>query len=121
MEFTEFAKILKPIIGGSYNTHTFTRTLLQIEDISESTFKSYYNGKTKVTKMSQRILPHIDPEQFISYLDGFSEATTQRLCGAFEAHIDGITLHNASEKIAYFFEGILTTAAGQERKHTKKA
>lgn len=130
MEFTEFAKILKPIIGGSYNTHMFTRTLfesivtdngaLQIEDISESTFKSYYNGKTKVTKISQRVLPHIDPEQFITYLEGFSEATTQRLCDAFEAHIDGITLHNASEKIAYFFEGILTTAAGQERKSPQK-
>lgn len=131
MEFTEFAKILKPIIGGSYNTHMFARTLfesivtddgiLQIEDISESTFKSYYNGKTKVTKISQRVLPHIDPEQFISYLDGFSEATTQRLCDAFEVHIDGITLHNASDKIAYFFEGILTTAAGQERKRAEKS
>lgn len=108
----------------------FTRTLfesivtddgaLQIEDISESTFKSYYNGKTKVTKISQRVLPHIDPEQFISYLDDFSEATIQRLCDAFEPHIDGITLYNAAEIIAYFFEGILVTAAGQERKSAEK-
>lgn len=27
MEFTEFAEILKPIIGGSYSTHVFTRRL----------------------------------------------------------------------------------------------
>ena len=57
MEFTEFANLLKPIIGGSYNTKRFTRTLfesmmaedgsLQIEDISDETFKSYYNGKKK--------------------------------------------------------------------------
>ena len=50
MEFTEFAEILKPIIGGSYSTHVFTRTLfetiitedglLQIEDIRENTFKA---------------------------------------------------------------------------------
>ena len=62
MEFTEFAEILKPIIGGSYSTHVFTRTLfetiitedglLQIEDISENTFKAYYNGKTQVTKIT---------------------------------------------------------------------
>ena len=93
MEFTEFAEILKPIIGGSYSTHVFTRTLfetiitedglLQIEDISENTFKAYYNGKTQVTKIAQRVLPHIEPEQFISYLDDFPEATTQRLCDAF--------------------------------------
>ena len=71
MEFTEFAEILKPIIGGSYSTHVFTRTLfvtiitedglLQIEDISENTFKAYYNGKTQVTKIAQRVLPHIEP------------------------------------------------------------
>lgn len=100
MEFTEFAQKIKPIIGGSYSTHVFTRTLfesiiteeglLQIEDISENTFKAYYNGQTKITKISQRILPHIDPEQFIAYLDGFPEATTQRLCDTFESAIGGV-------------------------------
>ena len=131
MEFTEFAQKIKPIIGGSYSTHVFTRTLfeaiitedgvLQIEDISKNTFKAYYNGQTKITKISQRILPHIDPEQFISYLDGFPEAATQRLCDAFESDIEGIDLYNATEKIAYYFEGILTSAASQKRKNTPKS
>jgi hypothetical protein len=131
MEFTEFAQKIKPIIGGSYSTHVFTRTLfeaiitedgvLQIEDISKNTFKAYYNGQTKITKISQRILPHIDPEQFISYLDGFPEAATQRLCDAFESDIEGIDLYNATEKIAYYFEGILTSAASQKRKSTPKS
>ena len=131
MEFTEFAQKIKPIIGGSYSTHVFTRTLfesiiteeglLQIEDISENTFKAYYNGQTKITKISQRILPHIDPEQFIAYLDGFPEATTQRLCDTFESDIEEIDLYNAAEKIAYYFEKILTTAATQKRKSTPKS
>lgn len=131
MEFTEFAQKIKPIIGGSYSTHVFTRTLfesiiteeglLQIEDISENTFKAYYNGQTKITKISQRILPHIDPEQFIAYLDGFPEATTQRLCDTFESDIEGIDLYNAAEKIAYYFEEILTMAAAQKRKSTPKS
>ena len=113
MEFTEFAQKIKPIIGGSYSTHVFTRTLfesiiteeglLQIEDISENTFKAYYNGQTKITKISQRILPHIDPEQFIAYLDGFPEATTQRLCDTFESDIEGIALYNAAEKNCILF------------------
>ena len=131
MEFTEFAEILKPIIGGSYSTHVFTRTLfetiitedglLQIEDISENTFKAYYNGKTQVTKIAQRVLPHIEPEQFISYLDDFPEATTQRLCDAFQPYIDDIDLYNASQKIAYLFEEILTVAASRKRKSTPKS
>lgn len=131
MEFTEYAQKIKPIIGGSYSTHVFTRTLfesiiteeglLQIEDISENTFKAYYNGQTKITKISQRILPHIDPEQFIAYLDGFPEATTQRLCDTFESDIEGVDLYNAAEKIAYYFEKILTTAATQKRKSTPKS
>lgn len=131
MEFTEFAQTLKPIIGGSYSTHVFARTLfeailtedglLQIEDISENTFKAYYNGQTRVTKISQRVLPYIDPEQFSSYLDKFPEATTQRLCDAFQSEIDDIDLYNASDRIAYFFEGILTSAASQKRKSTPKS
>lgn len=131
MEFTEFAQTLKPIIGGSYSTHVFARTLfetiltkdglLQIEDISENTFKAYYNGQTRVTKISQRVLPHIDPEQFSSYLDEFPEATTQRLCNTFQSDIDDIDLYNASDRIAYFFEGILTSAASQKRKSTPKS
>lgn len=131
MEFTKFAQKIKLIIGGSYSTHVFTRTLfesiiteeglLQIEDISENTFKAYYNGQTKITKISQRILPHIDPEQFIAYLDDFPEATTQRLCDAFESDIEDINLYNASQKIAYLFEEILTLAASQKRKSTPKS
>lgn len=131
MEFTEFAQKIKPIIGGSYSTHVFTRTLfesiitedglLEIEDISENTFKAYYNGKTKITRISQRILPYIDPEQFIAYLDSFPEATTQRLCDAFISKIVDIDLYNAAEKIAYYFEEILTTAAAQKRKSTPKS
>lgn len=131
MEFTEFAQKTKPIIGGSYSTHVFTKTLfdsiiteeglLQIEDISKNTFKAYYNGQTKITKISQRILPHIDPEHFIAYLDDFPEATTQRLCDTFKSDIEGIDLYSANEKIAYYFEKILTTAATQIRKSTPKS
>lgn len=130
MEFTEFAHKLKPIIGGSYNTQIFVKTLfesiltedgfLHLEDVSTNTFKAYYNGQTKITKIAQRILPHIDPEQFINYLDNFPEATTQRLYDTFRPNIESLDLHNTSEKIAYFFEEILTSAASKERKVSNK-
>lgn len=130
MEFTEFAHKLKPIIGGSYNTPVFVKTLfesiiteeglLHLEDISINTFKAYYNGQTKITKIAQRILPHIEPEQFSTYLDSFPEATTQRLCDTFSPTIQALDLLNTSEKIAYFFEGILTSSASKERKSSNK-
>ena len=131
MEFSKFAEILRPIIGGSYSTHLFTRTLfesiitkdylLQIEDISDNTFKAYYNGKTKITNIAKRVLPHIEQELFISYLDDFPDATTQRLCDAFQTHIKDINLYNASQRIANLFEEILTEAASQKRKSTPKS
>lgn len=131
MTFKEFVHILKPIIGGSYSTIAFTRTLfdtiitedgkLHIEDISPETFKAYYNGNTQITKIAQRVLPFIDVEEFASYLNNFSEATTQRLCDAFSPYIEDIDLYNTSEKIAYFFESILIEAAGTQRKGTPKS
>lgn len=131
MEFTEFIQLLKPIIGGSYNTIFFTRTIfeaivtadgeLQIRDISNNTFKAYYNGKTKITTIAKRILPYIDPEQFVSYLDNFPDATIQRLCSTFQPYIKDMDWNNASEKIAYFFEDILKSAASKKRKSTHKS
>lgn len=130
MTFKEFVHILRPIIGGSENTSTFTRTLfdtiitedgqLNIEDISPETFKAYYNGNTQITKIAQRVLPFIEVEEFVAYLNGFSEATTQRLRDEFSPYIDNIDLYNVSEKIAYLFESILIDAAGTQRKSIPK-
>ena len=126
MEFTEFANLLRPIIGGSYNTKRFTRTLfesmmtedgsLQIEDISDETFKSYYNGKTAITKISQRVLANLEDESFVEYLDGFGDATIQELVTAFEPYIDDINPMNASRKITDLFLEVLRNAASSEKK-----
>lgn len=125
MEFAEFVNKLKPIISGGTSNHSFTRTLLEeividegsreLEDISDNTYKAYFNGKTSISKLSQRISMYIDPENFISYLDSFPDATIQRLCDAFRDNIADITVHNASEKIAYLFESILISSATQRK------
>lgn len=131
MEFTEFAQILKPIIGGSYSTAVFTKTLFEailseentslIEDYKPETFKSYYNGKTKIVKIAKRILPYIDSEEFVSYLDEFPDAVAEKYCNAFNPYIDNINLHNASQKISNLFDEILTEAASQKRKSTPRS
>ena len=126
MEFTEFANLLKPIIGGSYNTKRFTRTLFEsmmtengsllIEDISDETFKSYYNGRTAITKIAQRVLANLEDENFVEYLDSFGDATTQVLITTFNPHINDLDQMNASRKITDLFLEILRNAASSEKK-----
>lgn len=126
MEFTEFANLLKPVIGGSYNTKRFTRTLFEsmmteegsllIEDISDETFKSYFNGKTKITKIAQRVLANLEDENFVEYIDGFGDATTQVLITAFNPYISDLDQMNASRKITDLFLEILHNAAASEKK-----
>jgi hypothetical protein len=126
MEFTEFVNLLKPIIGGAENTHSFVKTLFDVvvteegkpllEDVKAPTYKAYFNGKTKITKIAQRISPYLEPEEFVIYLDAFSDATAQQIIDTFGPFIDGLTASNMSEKMAYFFCDIIRAAATTEKK-----
>lgn len=126
MEFNEFANLLKPIIGGAENTHSFAKTLLDVvvteegkpflEDVKTPTYKAYFNGKTKITKMAQRISPYLEPEEFVTYLDAFSDATAQQIIDTFTPFIDGLTASNMPEKMAYFFCDLIRAAATTEKK-----
>lgn len=126
MEFTEFVNLLKPIIGGAENTHSFVKTLFDVvvteegkpflEDVKAPTYKAYFNGKTKITKMAQRISPYLEPEEFATYLDAFSDATAQQIIDTFTPFIDGLTASNMPEKMAYFFCDLIRAAATTEKK-----
>lgn len=126
MEFSEFAEILKPIIGGSYSTHRFTKTLFetlltdeglfQIEGISENTYKAYFNGNTKITKIAQKIFPYIEPEQMVDYLNSFSDAIAQDLMDSFAPYIENITPMNVAEEVTYFLVDIIKSAASEKKK-----
>lgn len=131
MTFSEFAKFLKPIIGGSSNTIEFTRTLFTmmigednftvIEDLSDDSYKSYYNGKTSISGISKKILPYADPENFVSYLDRFGDSVTQKLHNIFLPTIPDLDKQNTNEKIAYYFDEIIKNAASMQRKCTHKS
>ncbi|MFR8687494.1 MAG: hypothetical protein ACLVFY_14655 [Bacteroides fragilis] len=126
MEFTEFASLLKPIIGGAENTHSFVKTLFDVvvtedgrpflEDVKESTYKAYFNGKTKITKMAQRINPYLEPDGFAEYLEEFSDTTAQQITDTFSPFIDELYPANMSEKLANFFCNIIRIAAATEKK-----
>ena len=129
MDFPSFAKKTKPIIGGNINSSNYARLLfekiliedgiLKIENLSDDSFKSYFNGKVSISSISTRCLPYVDASIFSSYLDEFSDATIQRLCDDFSNDINDINPYNASEKIACLFEDIIKTAATKTKKSTK--
>ena len=126
MKFSEFVQLLYPIIGAGNPTHAFTRSLYEtivteegqsiLEDYSAETFKAYYNGNTSITRLAQKVIAYIEPEEFCGYIAEFSDATIQNLCNSFEEYIPGITLHNASEMLAEFFVAIIKEAASAKKK-----
>ena len=126
MTFKEFAHKLKAVIGGSSNTKIFTKTLFEtmlqedkvdlIEDVSEETYKSYYNGHTSISNISLTILSHIEPEQFVSYLESFNDGVAENLCKVFQEDIPDIDLGNFSIKIKDLFVDILNEAVNKTRK-----
>lgn len=130
MTFSVFANLLKPIIGGSDNTVEFTRKLFisiigennstVIEDLSDESFKTYYNGRTSITKIAKKVSPYVDPENFVAYLDTFGDSVSQKICDVFSKSIDDINLQNTNEKIAYYFDEILKTATESKRKNPSK-
>lgn len=126
MEFAEFARKLKPIIGGAESTSAFAKTLLEIavssegrpllEDVKESTYKSYFNGYTKITKMAQRISPYLEPEEMVDYLNRFSDETAQRIVDTFIEEIPDLDNFNMAEKMADYFCSMVRAAATAEKK-----
>ena len=131
MTFSDFANLLNPIISGSNNTITFTRKLFEtligdenfsiIEDLSDDSFKAYFNGNLSIHKIAKKISPYADPENFIAYLDTFGDSVSQKLLDAFSSSIDDINLQNVNYKVSYYFDEIIKEAAKAKRKSTQKS
>ncbi len=131
MKFKEFVQLLFPIIGAGSSTHAFVRSIFEtviiddgqavLDEYSAETFKSYYNGNTEISKLARKISAYIEPEEFCSYINGFSDATVQSLCDSFEGYLPNINLHNAGEKLAELFVAIIKEAASAKRKPAEKS
>ena len=131
MVFKDFVQTLYSVSGAGSSTHAFTRTLFDVivteegQDIlsvySDNTYKAYYNGNTQITQLAKKINVYIEPEEFCTYVEGFSDAVVQNLCDCFANHIAGINPHNAGEKLAALFVSIITKAALTKKKSTAKS
>lgn len=126
MEFKDFVQILHPIIGGSSSQGAFVKTLFDVivtedgqsalDEQSEVTYRSYFNGHTGVSKIAKKISPYIETENFVAYIHDFSDETVSSLCDSFREHLPEIDGFNTGRQLADLFLSILKNAAGTKRK-----
>ena len=130
MKYKEFAQRLYPIIGGASSTHAFTKTLFDaividdgkevLEEVSNETYKAYYNGNTSISRMAKKISPYVDQEEFVEFCNEFPDGVTERLCESFQEFCPNINAHNTGEKLAALFKQIISEAATAKRKSASK-
>lgn len=132
LEFSGFAKILYSVLADGSKIEDFTKKLfLQITnyeleednpiyDLQAPTFKAYFNGRKGISQLAKKINAHVEPEKFVSYLEGYPDNVTDNLCKQLSPFDNEITIQNATEKCACLFRDIITAAA-QSRRKTKKA
>lgn len=130
MFFSDFVQILHPIIGGASNQAAFVRTLFEtivteegqstLDEQSEITYRSYFNGNTGISKIAKKVLPYIEPAYFVEYIEQFSDETTVSLCDSFSEHLPEINKLNVGTQLANMFSTILKEAASTKRKSASK-
>jgi hypothetical protein len=130
MEFKDFAQLLYPIIGGSSTQAAFVKTLFDtimvdegrdiLEERSDVTYRTYFNGTNSISRIARKILPYIETENFVEYIETFPDETVSSLCDSFRHDLPGIDSFNAGPKLAELFRNILREAASQKRNQTSK-
>ena len=126
MKFHEFAQLLKPIVGGASSTHAFVKTLFDaitteegtdvLDETSPETYKAYFSGETGISRIAKKLMPFVDPVEFIDYCEPFSDATMNTLYETFKPYIPGMTKNDVAASLADFFHDIMLTAANTKRK-----
>lgn len=130
MKFHEFAQLLHPIIGGASSTHVFAKTLFDaittdegnsvLEEVTPETYKSYYNGNTGITRLAKKLSAYVDPVEFVSYCEPFTDATMNTLYDRFKACIPDMTKNDVAESLADFFHDIIFEAAATKRQNSNR-
>jgi len=131
MEFSEFAGRLHAIIGAGSSTVAFTKSIIEailsdegqaiIGEYKADTYKAYFNGKTGITKLAQKMMSYIEPFNFSDYIDQFSDAAHDSLVESFSDVLPDANAHNIGEQLAGLFRSILNDASSSKRKSPKKA
>lgn len=125
MTFSDFAHRIGGVLRGADSQSAFTKALFEmiipddrddlLEGISDSAWKSYFNGGSQITRLAKKINAVADPMLFEPYIDDQEESAIQKLCDAFKDVLPEINLHNAGEQIAGLFNEIINEAAADKK------
>ena len=131
MIFKEFAKRLGSVIQAESSTHAFVHTLFEsiipenrydvFDEYSESTFKAYYNGNAKISRIAKKINIDAQAENFADFINHYEDTAVQKICDAFSDVIPDINCVNAGQKLGELFESIISEAASAKKKGTQKS
>lgn len=131
MDFKEFVHRLASVISAGGNTASFTRSVFEailseegqdiLDEYQPSSYKSFYNGQAKISRLAKKINAYIEPMNFSDYIYQFSDAAVENLCTQFSDILPEISPHNAGEQLAELFVSIITAAAGTTKKSTPKS
>lgn len=128
MKFSDFANILYSVLADGTKTDKFTQDLFlnivdypadednKVENRTLPAFKSYFNGTRSIDGIAKDINKYIEPEIFVSYINGLPAGTISNLCDALVAYRPDINLYNTAEVCADMFKQILIDAAGNQKK-----
>lgn len=144
MTFSEFAKMLYPIIGGNQTTSDFILCLTnQIIDIPDSepnehlatynncnllssyspdTLTRYYNGSRNLSnKIARSYISKLDSKKFEDYLSTFpNDVTDNLIAAALKKHGIDFVDNEAIDACTNLFVSILEECANKHRNHSPK-
>lgn len=131
MDFKEFIQKMASVVIAGGSTAAFTRSVFEailseegqviLDEYKASSYKSFYNGQAKISRIAKKINAYIEPMNFSDYIYQFSEPAIENLCNQFSDVLPEITPHNAGEQLADLFVSIITEAAGTTKKSTPKS
>ena len=131
MDFKEFIQRMASVVIAGGSTAAFTRSVFEailseegqviLDEYKASSYKSFYNGQAKISRIAKKINAYIEPMNFSDYIYQFSEPAIENLCNQFSDVLPEITPHNAGEQLADLFVSIITEAAGTTKKSTPKS
>lgn len=131
MDFKEFIHRLASVISAGGNTAAFTRSVFEailsdegqviLDEYQSSSYKSFYNGQAKISRLARKINTYIEPIAFSEYIHQFPDGAVENLCMQFSDVLPDISLHNAGDMLAKLFNSIIIEAAGSTKKSTPKS
>lgn len=136
MQFSDFSRKLKGVIGGKSSAATFTKTLFEtilvedetfaeeesiLSEYSKDTFKAYFSGNTGISGIAKKISPYLDHTLFSEYIYSFPDKTIDVLCVAFKDELPDCNPHNIGELLSDLFVSIIAEAATKKKRTPKGA